>query len=266
MIDIHCHILAGLDDGAKTLENSVEMARMAAATGTTDIVATPHASPQHAFSPEAVELKISELRAATSNLIRLHKGCDFHLSATNVQDALLRPTKYAINHHCYVLVEFSDLLIPPTSVEIFRRMRTAGMIPIITHPERNTQLQRNLKQIKAWVAEECLIQVTAQSFLGRFGKLAKAAADDLMSNGLVHFVASDAHDAVDRTPVLSEAYKYIENTYGYRQAERVFVENPRAVLDGDPLEPFEPELSRSRRWQHFFGKRFGASALLPYKY
>lgn len=265
MIDIHSHILAGLDDGAKTLADSVLMVKMAAASGTTDIVATPHANPQYAFNPELVEQKIADLQRATGNLLNIHLGCDFHLSATNVQDALACPTKYAINHRCYVLVEFSDFAIPPSAAEIFRKMQTAGMLPIITHPERNALLQRNLKQIKVWVDQECLVQVTAQSFLGRFGKRAKNFADELMSNGLVHFVASDAHDAVDRTPVLSEAYRYVATAYGSDLAEQVFVTNPRAALLGGALEPFEAELSRTRKWHDFFGKCFGGSASLSSK-
>jgi len=255
MIDIHCHILPGMDDGAKTLEESISMVRMAAASGTTDIVATPHANPRYCFDPEAIELKVAEVRRATNDLVNIHEGCDFHLSATNIEDALANPTKYTINHRSYVLVEFADFLIPPTSTEIFRRMRAAGMTPIITHPERNRLLQSDLEQIRAWVEDECLVQVTAQSCLGRFGKSAKDAADDLMTRGLVHFVASDAHGPKDRTPDLAEAYRYVASTYGSDQAERLFVANPKATLVGEPLEWFEPAPPKRRRWYHLFGRR-----------
>src|SRR5919197_2522210 len=98
MIDIHSHILPELDDGPKTLEESVAMVKMAAAAGTTDIVATPHANPQFAFDPEAIERKISELATACGNVLRIHCGCDLHLTLENIQDALQRPAKYAINH------------------------------------------------------------------------------------------------------------------------------------------------------------------------
>jgi protein-tyrosine phosphatase len=254
MIDIHCHILPGVDDGAKTFEESISMLRIAAASGTTDIVATPHANPRYCFDPEMNELKIRELRRATDNLVRLHLGCDFHLSATNIEDALMNPTKYAINHRSYVLVEFSDFLIPPTSAEIFRRMRARGMMPIVTHPERNQLLQSDQEQIEAWVENECFIQVTAQSFLGRFGKQAKDVADDLMRAGVVHFVASDAHDPEDRAPILSEAYRYVASTYGSDQAERLFVANPKAILSGDPLEWFELEPRKKRKWYQLSGR------------
>jgi protein-tyrosine phosphatase len=113
MVDIHCHLLHGLDDGAKTLDESIAMVRVALAAGRTDIVATPHANPQFHFDPDLIEQKLSELRRATDHKLRIHSGCDFHLSATNIEDAQAHPTKYAINHRSYVLVEFSDYLIPP---------------------------------------------------------------------------------------------------------------------------------------------------------
>ncbi len=252
MIDIHCHILPGVDDGAKTLEESISMLRMASASGTTDIVATPHANPHYRFDPEIIDLKLAELRRASNNLLNLHVGCDFHLTARNIEDALVNPTKYAINHGSYILVEFSEFLIPPSSAEIFRRLRAAGLIPVVTHPERNQLLQSDPKQIEAWVDDECLIQVTAQSFLSRFGNRAKDLADHLMRTGAVHFVASDAHDTQDRTPVLSEAYRYVASTYGSDQAERLFVVNPKAALSGEPLEWFEAEPNeKKRKWYRF---------------
>jgi protein-tyrosine phosphatase len=251
MIDIHCHILPGLDDGAKTLEESIAMVRIAAESGTTDIVATPHANPRYAFDPGAIDEKLAELQEASNDVVRLHVGCDFHLSATNIEDALRNPTKYAINHRAYVLVEFSEFLIPPSSSEIFRRMQHAGMIPIITHPERNQLLQSEPGKVETWVENECLIQITAQSLLGRFGKRAKDAADHFMAIGLVHFVASDAHDIQDRTPALREAYRYVAGAYSPEQAERLFVTNPKGTLSGEPLEWAEPEPAKKRKWYQF---------------
>jgi protein-tyrosine phosphatase len=139
-------------------------------------------------------------------------------------------------------------------------MRAAGMTPIITHPERNQLLHVRLKTIQAWVENECLVQVTAQSFLGRFGKRAKDFAGDLMRRGLVHFVASDAHDSGDRSPSLAEAYRYIASTYGPNQAERLFVENPMVILLGESIEPLDESLEpepplKKRKWYQFLGGR-----------
>ena len=194
MIDIHSHILPGLDDGSKSLEESVAMLRQAAAAGTTDIVASPHANQEYVFDPLVVEQKIGELQAAVGDAPQIHYGCDFHLTLENIEDALRVPGRYSINHRGYLLVEFSDFLIPKTTDEIFARMMKAGLRPIVTHPERNQLLQRRLPELEAWVAQGVHMQVTAQSLLGRFGKTAKGCAHELMGRGLVHFLASDAHN------------------------------------------------------------------------
>ena len=101
------------------------MVRMAAEHGTTDLVATPHANPNYKFDPLLVQERLAEVAAAAGDVLRLHSGCDFHLSYDNIQDALDHPKKYTINQQSYLMVEFSDLLIFPTTGEIFRvsRMR-----------------------------------------------------------------------------------------------------------------------------------------------
>src|SRR5579884_4373967 len=140
MVDIDSHILPGLDDGSPSLEESVAMVRMAAESGTTDIVGTPHANMQYSFEPALVRQKAAELAAAAPE-IRIHTGCDFHLSIENIQDAILHPRKYTINDTQYLLVEFPDMVTFTTTPQIFEKLRAAGMIPIITHPERNVFLQ-----------------------------------------------------------------------------------------------------------------------------
>src|SRR5438034_6490717 len=137
MIDIHSHILPGLDDGAKTLEDSVAMVRMAAAAGTTDIVASPHANQEYAFDPQKVTEKISELQAAVGDVPRIYYGCDFHLTPENIDNAIHSWERYSINHKGYLLVEFSDFHIPKTIEELFARLLRARLRPVVTHPERH---------------------------------------------------------------------------------------------------------------------------------
>jgi protein-tyrosine phosphatase len=247
VIDIHSHILPGLDDGSKSLEESIAMVRMAAAAGTTDIVATPHANQEYRFDPKVVQDKISEVQAAACDSPRIHYGCDFHLTMENIEDALRAPEKYSIDHHGYLLVEFSDFHIPKTADEIFARMMRAGMLPIVTHPERNQLLQKRLAELQAWASQGVLMQVTANSFLGRFGRTAKRFAEELMANGLVHFIASDAHDTKWRTTDMRESRRYVEKQYGVAAAERIFEENPQAVLKGVAISPI-PLVVRKRRW------------------
>jgi len=228
------------------------MLRLAAGSGTTDIVASPHANHEYRFDPDLISARIADLRRSVDGAIRIHQGCDFHLSYDNIQDALKNPHKYAINHKNYVLVEFSDLLIPKTTDDVFYQMQAAGMRPIITHPERNMLLQQRLDKLKAWVESGCLLQVTGGSLLSRFGKQAKAFADRLMKEGLVHIVASDAHDTKHRPPSLKEAWEYVARTYGPERAEKLFHTNPAAVLTGDPVDS-SPEMDRPRKkWFQFW--------------
>lgn len=247
MVDIHSHILPGLDDGAKTLDESVAMLRLAAESGTTDIVATPHANTQFTFDPDLIGCKIAELEAAAGPLPRIHRGCDFHLTMENIQDALANPAKYAINHLRYLLVEFSEALIPRTTQDIFDRLQSAGLIPVITHPERNVLLHTRLDQLKSWVERGALVQVTAGSLLGTFGRTAKSVATDLMNRNLVHFIASDAHDTKYRTPVLRDAYQYVEKTWSAALAETLFTNAPRAVIAGEEIQLLDSESEPPKR-------------------
>lgn len=249
LIDIHSHVLYGLDDGAQTLEDSVAMIRLAAEHGTTDLVATPHANPKYRFDPEIVKERLAEVSAASGNVLRLHSGCDFHLSYDNIQDAIANPGKYTINQHRYLMVEFSDLLIFNNTAEIFSRLQDAGMIPVITHPERNGLLRQRVDPIAEWVASGASVQVTAQSVLGEFGRRAAEFANTLLDRRLVHFLASDGHDCEHRPPRLDLAYGWVKERYGERWAETLCITNPRATLTGESLEPMQdPDTSESRKW------------------
>ncbi len=253
MVDIHTHILPGLDDGARSLGESVAMLGIAAASGTTDIVATPHANLDYSFDPDQITKSIAKLTAAAGPVPRIHRGCDFHLAYENIQDAIENPAKYTINNKNYLLVEFSDLIIFNNTGEIFERLMAGGMVPVITHPERNALLQQRIGKLEEWAVMGVLLQVTALSFLGRFGRRAREFSDELMRRGLVHFVASDAHDTEDRTPDMRGARKYVERHYGNEWAERLFVTNPRRVLTGEPVAGVRrDELPRPRKWYKFW--------------
>ncbi len=235
LVDIHSHILWGLDDGAGDLSETLAMLEMAYAHGTTDIVATPHANYRYRFDKAIIEERIAELRASAPALPRIHAGCDFHLNVQNVDDALAHPHKYAINGLNYVMTEFPDLMIPTSSEEILRRLIEAGMVPVITHPERNANLQNAMQRLSEWVSMGCLIQVTAQSLTGEFGKEAQESAWQMFAAGLVHVVASDAHDTVGRPPRLDAAWAAVKKELGKATAVRVFIHNPSAVITGQPL-------------------------------
>ncbi len=236
MVDIHSHILPGLDDGARTLDESIAMVQMAAAAGTTDIVATPHANDSYTYDEAAVDEKLAELRLAAGDTIRIHRGCDFHLTPENIRDGLAAPAKYSIAGKGYLLVEFSNHSVPETAGEIFRQMLGAGLYPVVTHPERNPLLRERLELVELWVDLGCFVQVTANSVLGRFGKSAKEVADRLLRNSLVHFLASDAHDCNHRAPMLDGAWNYVAKQFGDRVARALMQTNPAAALEGGKVE------------------------------
>jgi len=252
MIDIHSHLLPGLDDGPRTMEESIAMVRIASQAGTTDIVATPHSNLEFAFDPHRVAAKAAELAAAVGETLRIHTGCDFHFSYDQLQDALTNPRKYTINGHRYLLVEFPELSIPLAVDEVLARLCAAGIVPVVTHPERNRLLQQRRERLEEWVQVGCLIQVTAQSLFGRFGPEARDFSRELLERDLVHFIASDAHDCEDRPPRLDEAYCHVARQYGPERATRLLVTNPRAVLDGSPLEPPPPVWTPLQRWRGFW--------------
>ncbi|MCC6587873.1 MAG: exopolysaccharide biosynthesis protein [Bryobacterales bacterium] len=238
-----------MDDGAKTLEDSVAMLAMAHEHGTTDIVASPHASPEFKYDPELIAARIAELQAVAPQGLRIHRACDFHLSFENIQDALANPRKYTIAGRCYLLVEFPDLAIFPTTGEIFARLMDNGMIPVITHPERNRLLQQKLEDLQKWVEQGALIQVTSNSFTGRWGAHARQFSDTLMKHNLVHCVASDAHDTKHRPPVLTEAREYVVKHWGEARAELLTVTNPKAIIEGRELERETAHTSEKPWWR-----------------
>jgi len=253
LIDIHSHVIYGVDDGARTLEDSLALVQMAAESGTTDLVATPHANPMYHYDPELLRERLEEIAMRASSAPRLHLGSDFYLSYDNIEDAIANPTKYTINQKRFLLVEFSDLLIFRNTLEIFARLQDAGMIPVITHPERNALLRQRLDEIQNWVENGTYIQITAQSLLGNFGRRAHEFCETLLDRHLVHFVASDGHDCVRRPPKLDGAYNWLKKEHGEGVAQALCVTNPKAVLTGEtlalPVREIPPE---SRKWYHIW--------------
>ena len=188
------------------------------------------------------------MNTALGGRIQIHHGCDFHLHFDNIQDCLHHPAKYTINHRRYLLVEFADSQISKATDEVFGRMASRDITPVITHPERNPLLQQRMDDLANWVRAGCLVQVTAQSFLDRFGRQARQAAETLMERRLVHFIASDAHDTGDRPPLLGEAFACVAGRWGEAQAQALFADHPRATLTGQYLEVEDPAAAKKRRW------------------
>jgi protein-tyrosine phosphatase len=243
-----------VDDGARTIEDSLAMLRMAAEHGTTDIVATPHASPSYKFDPERNRDHLAQIEEAAGGLLRLHTGCDFHLSFDNIQDAIEHPTKYTIDHKNYLMVEFSDMLVFHNTAEIFGRLMDAGMIPVITHPERNPLLRQRIDVMAEWIAGGARVQVTAQSLTGRFGKRAEAFSVALLDRGMVHVIASDGHDIEHRPPCMDEAFAWLKKNYSEETAQLLCVTNPGAALASEPMQVLSAGEPRAKKpnWFKFW--------------
>ena len=270
MIDIHHHLLPGVDDGASDLETSLGMVEMAIADGITHIVCTPHSSHHYKFDPERNAALFAQLQdhihQRFGDRMTLGLGCDFHLMFDNIEDAQRHPTRYTINGHGYLLVEFPDSAISPSTAQTFYRLSLSGMTPVITHPERNLILARQPERMAEWLRSGALIQITGSSLTGRFGQQAEQAAWWLLDHQWVHFLATDAHNTVSRPPQLSQARDLVAERYGEAVAERLCAANPRAAFYGEPLgpqpEPASPQTAeaRSRKTNprsSFFGRLFG---------
>src|SRR3977135_681765 len=233
MVDIHCHILPGLDEGRDTLETSIQMAEMAIAEGVTHVVGTPHANSQYKFDPELIQLRRDELQSAVGGRLTLATGCDFHLSYENLQELQINPQKYTINQKNYLLVEFAEFAIPPSMDDTMHQLQLAGLSPIITHPERNSLLRAQPERMYRWLHQGCYAQITALSILGRFGSAAQNRAEEWLDRGRIHFgarattsaaggphpgrfhsVASAPHTRRGRPPQLRAAYDKVAERRG----------------------------------------------------
>jgi protein-tyrosine phosphatase len=251
MVDIHCHILPGLDDGARTAE---AMAEDAIADGITHVVGTPHASSSHAFNFERVCAARNELTSRLNGRLMLASGCDFHLSHENLTALRKDPLPYCINQKDYLLVEFNEFSIPPSMDQTLHELQLMGLHPIVTHPERNGILRTRPERLQTWVEKGCFAQITAGSLTGTFGPPAQERAWAWLGRGLIHFVASDAHNTGRRPLKLRFAYDAVVKQHGEDLARSVFVENPRAALEGRPL-PYVPEVAaeyKPRKRKRFF--------------
>ncbi len=247
MVDIHSHILYGIDDGAKTIEDSLAMLEIARQSGTTDIVATPHANLHFAFDIHKVEALVQELRAHVGQTIGIHRGCDFHLHYDNILSCMQDHRPYTIDGNGYLMVEFAETSIPDSIGGVLLEMAGRGITPVITHPERNAHLMGRADQLMEWVRGGALIQVTAGSFTGLFGDRARENCRKLIERKLVHFIASDAHDRQHRPPDMCPAYETIAAEYGTAVATLLFETNPRKAITGETIEIEDPAPAAPRK-------------------
>lgn len=233
-IDIHCHILPGLDDGPREKSESERMLEIARKDGISDIVATPHLlNGSFDESRDKMELALSELREGAYG-IALYTGAEVRLGADLIRRAEMGEVPL-INNRRFLLLELPPFLIPPVEVLefIIRGLRGAGIYPIITHPERNLPISKDLSIMRRLLDCGALFQVTAMSIL--HPSQIRKCVMNMIKKHYVHAIASDAHDSRFRPPLLSEAFTMIAGEFGENVAERLFVDNPSKIIRGEPL-------------------------------
>src|SRR5512143_581017 len=190
MVDIHCHILPEVDDGARSWEMALHMCQMAANDGIEHMVATPHANGQYAYDRNWLRGVLDELQRRNGGKPKLSLGCDFHFSYENLESLAQTPNRYTIEDTPYLLVEFSDFAVPPSVTDELEDLLIRGLVPIITHPERNPLLQRKPERVLEWAQIGCAVQITANSLTGAWGDRPKKITQWLLQREAVHIVAT----------------------------------------------------------------------------
>jgi protein-tyrosine phosphatase len=228
MIDIHCHLLPCVDDGAKSWDVTLAMCRLAEQDGVTHIVATPHANYEYRYDRARHIALLEELRSRVPRL-SFSLGCDFHLSYENIEDAMDHPERYAIGDTRYLLVELSEYSVFNVAQTLYQ-LQTAGLVPIVTHPERNPVILSNPDLLNSFADTGCLFQITANSLTGFWGRSSQKMCEAMLKKNMVHFIASDAHGVKNRPPILSAARHAAAKIIGLDAAAKLVDTNPGAVL------------------------------------
>ena len=233
MIDLHSHILPGMDDGSEELSVSLDMARSYVAQGVECVSCTPHILPGlYNNSGPQIRIAVHELQRELDDAqigLRLVAGADNHI-APDFVSGLSNGNLLAIADTRYVLVEPPHHVVPVRLEDLFFDILIAKYVPILTHPERLTWIEDKYDLIQCLAKRGVWMQITSGSLLGKFGRRARYWAERMLSEGLVQILATDAHDNVRRRPDLLEGRIAAENLVGVEEAEWLVVTRPRDVL------------------------------------
>jgi len=254
MIDLHCHILPGIDDGPETTDESMEMCRMAASDGIETIVVTPHFSPGiRKYIPGEITGLIDTLTEQLAKEgvgIRLLPGADITITPELLNH--LKSEKYlTINKNGrYFLAEFPSNMVPPNWDAFLLSFLCSDMIPIITHPERNLWFLNNPEALYQIVSKGVMVQITAMSITGGFGADAREFCAFLLEHNLVHVIATDAHSTTYRPPLLKEAVNQAADIVGKERAISLVSSIPAAIIEGNTVSLPVPirQVNKKKRW------------------
>ncbi len=236
MIDIHSHILPGLDDGSPDMETSIKMAEIAVSEGITKMIATPH------FIEEDKELERSEVIERVAQLNRELRNRSIDLEIFPGEEVFLTPNIAQLyeegkiitlcDQEKYILIELPLMSIPVYSLDVIYSMGLKGLKVIIAHPERNREIAKNPERLKEFIRIGALVQVNSLSLTGVFGRKAKRAAEKIIKLGMTHIIATDCHTARARSPRIKNALEELPLS----AAELLLVENPSKIIEGRDID------------------------------
>jgi protein-tyrosine phosphatase len=246
MIDLHCHILPGVDDGARSLEESVALCRLAAADGCTAMIATPHQRRGEWWNDDREQLRqlAHQVQETVGDSLTVRLGGEVHGDPDLLSEVERLPEGgiQPLAGSRYLLIELDVYTTPAAAIHLIHEIVVAGWRPILAHPELIPWLAPDPEMLRRLVGLGATAQVTAMSLTGDFGRRPQQEAWRMLDAGLVHFVASDAHDVRRRPPGLRRAYQMIAARSGEETARRLTTDNPRAVLEDQPLPASSGEI------------------------
>lgn len=242
IVDIHNHILSGLDDGACSMEEAILLATNAVENGITHIIATPHhLDGKYMNSSNTVKVAVANLYKELSKRkipLKIFPGQQVHLSTNFLEEFEKDPLTLA-NSGKYILIELPNDHIPVHTLDILYKIQLKGLVPIIAHPERSFVLRENKQLLYEFVEKGALIQIKAASLIGMNGRELKRYSKILIQHNLVHFISSDAHHHIKSPFLLKKAYAYIQKKFSTTQAT-YFQENGKHVIFGTEFQPLLP--------------------------
>ncbi|WP_208560075.1 tyrosine-protein phosphatase [Marinilactibacillus kalidii] len=253
MIDLHSHILPGVDDGAKTIEDSLDMARLAVEEGITHLLATPHHMNRDWMNEKSkvIEL-VKNLQTEIDREgipLTLFPGQEIRIYGDILEDIEKNLILFTDEQQQYLLIEFPTSSIPTYTERLFYDLQTNGKTPVIVHPERNRMILEDPDKLKELVEHGALAQLTAASYTGGFGKEIKKFSKQLIEANLVHFIASDAHNTTNRAFHMQEAHDNFIKDYG-RHKWHEFHQTTKDLINGDVIIPPTPTSVEKKK---FFG-------------
>ncbi len=242
MIDLHHHCLPGIDDGPDAWDAAVAQCRMAFEEGVHTIVATPHVhrDPWINGDPAVIRQMVDELNERIGGRPRILPGCEYYYSHDVLDQLGDGGSIIGLADSRYFLTEFPAPLLPVGLERSFFEVALAGHVPVIAHPERNRRVQENPDVLIELIRRGAKTQLTAGSFVGRFGERSEDTAFALLDREMVHFVSTDTHDCERRPPFAAEAFAVISQRYGEARARDLMERNPLAVIENRNL-PYDPD-------------------------